>query len=325
MSHEIRAKDNMFSVKEVPWHHLGVVLPSAPTVEEAILAAKLNWEVGTKPLFTAEKQAVPAMATFRKDDGAILGVVGNGYKPLQNAEAFKFFQPFLDTNSASFETAGSLKNGQRVWVLAKINRTDSVIVEKADDRVSKYILLSNSHDGTLAVRVGFTPIRVVCNNTLTMAHDDITGTTQLIRIKHSGNVAANLEKVREIMDAANSRFEATAEQYRFLASKEINQKDLEKFVKLIFATKKQKDQAPSMEELTAGSRVMGDIQRLFETGMGNDLPGVKGTYWAAYNAITEFVQYERGNDAGKRLDSLWFGTGATINKKALDTALIMAS
>lgn len=322
MSHEILAKDSMFSVKEVPWHALGVVLPAAPTVEEAIIAAKLNWEVGTKPLFTAEKLPVPALATYRKDDGAILGVVGTSYKPLQNIEAFKFFQPFLDTREASFETAGSLKNGQRVWVLAKINREDSVIVSKSDDRVSKYVLLSNSHDGTLAVRVGFTPVRVVCNNTLTMAHDGKA--SQLIRIKHTGNIVENLEKVREIMDVANSQFEATAEQYRFLASKEINAKDLEKFVKIIFATKKQKEEATSIEEMTSGARVMGDIKNLFETGMGNDLPGVKGTYWAAYNAITEYVQYNRGNDTASRLDSLWFGTGNTINKKALETALIMA-
>jgi len=323
MAHEIRAKDNMFSVNEVPWHRLGVVLPNAPTVQEGILAAGLNWEVGTKPLFTAEGEAAPAMATFRKDDNSILGVVGPTYKPLQNLEAFNFFQPFLDTKEASLETAGSLKDGRRVWVLAKINRSDSIIVPKADDRVSKYVLLSNSHDGTLAVRVGYTPIRVVCNNTLTLAHDE--NVSQLIRIKHTGNVVENLEKVREVMDTANATFEATAEQYRFLASREINQKDLEKFVKVVFATPKQQKEASSPEELGSGSRVMADIQQLFEHGQGNDLPGVAGTYWAAYNAITEFVQYKRGNDEANRLDQTWFGTGMSLNKKALKTALILAA
>lgn len=323
MAHEIMNKDGIMSVKEVPWHKLGVVLPSAPTIEEAIVAAKLNWEVGTKPLFTAEKQAVEAMATYRKDDGAILGVVGKGYKTLQNSEAFNFFQPFLDTKEAALETAGSLKNGRRVWILAKINREDSVIVAKSDDRVSKYVLLSNSHDGTMAVRVGFTPVRVVCRNTLTMAHND--NTSQLIRIKHAGNIVANLEKVREIMDIANSSFEATAAQYRLLANKEINSKDLEKYVKLVFATKKQQEGTESIEESGSGKRIMGNITQLFESGMGNDLPGVKGTYWAAYNSITEYVQYERGNDDGNRLDGLWFGTGANINKKALQTALVMAA
>ena len=323
MSHEIMKKDAMFSVNAVPWHRLGVVLPNAPTIQEAILLAKLNWEVGTKPLFTGQGEAVEAMATYRKDDNAILGVVGSSYKPLQNVEAFNFFQPFLDSKEAALETAGSLRNGKRVWVLAKINRTDSVIVPKADDRVSKYVLLSNSHDGTMAVRVGFTPVRVVCNNTLTMAHNE--STSQLIRIKHTGDIVGNLEKVREIMDVANSAFEATAEQYRMLASREINQKDLEKLVKIVFATGKQERETPSTEELTSGKRVMGDIQKLFEQGQGNDLPGVKGTYWAAYNAITEFVQYTRGSDEMNRLDQTWFGTGMTLNKKALKTALILAA
>ena len=323
MAHMIMEKDSMFSVNEVPWHRLGVVLPEAPTVEKAIIAAKLNWEVGTKSLYTQQGEVVPALATYRKDDNTVLGVVGSNYKPLQNQEAFNFFQPFLDTKEASLETAGSLRNGQRVWVLAKINRQDSVIVPQADDRVAKYLLLSNSHDGSLAVRVGFSPVRVVCNNTLTAAHNDTD--SALIRIKHMGDVVGNLEKVREIMNLADAKFEATAEQYRFLASKQINQKDLEKFVKLVFATKKQQQEAGSIEELTSGNRVLGDIVQLFESGRGNDLPGVKGSYWAAYNATTEYTQYFRGSDESKRLDSLWFGTGAALNKKALEVATEMAT
>jgi phage/plasmid-like protein (TIGR03299 family) len=323
MAHELMKKDTMFSVKETPWHKLGVVLPEAPTVEQAIIAANLDWEVRTKPLFTAENEVVPALATYRTDDNSILGVVGPTYKVLQNIEAFNFFQPFLDSKEASFETAGSLRNGRRVWVLAKINREDSVIVPQSDDRVSKYILLSNSHDGTLAVRVGFTPIRVVCNNTLQMAING--GASQLIRLRHSGNIVETLNNVREVMNAADAKFEATADQYRLLATKDISKSDLEKYVKIVFATKKQTEEALSTEELTSGKRVMEDITRLFESGRGNDMTGVKGTLWAAYNAVTEYIQYERGNDTANRLDNLWFGTGASLNKKALDTALIMAS
>jgi phage/plasmid-like protein (TIGR03299 family) len=226
----------------------------------------------------------------------------------------------LDSKEATLETAGSLKNGRRVWVLAKINRPDSVIVAKSDDRVSKYVLLSNSHDGTIAVRVGFNDVRVVCQNTLSAAH----ASGSLIRIKHTGKVLENLENVRKIMDLADAKFEATAEQYRFLASKEINQKDLEKFVKIVFATKKQMAEE-TIEEMTSGKRVMSDIQRLFEHGRGNDMAGVKGTYWAAYNAIAEFVQYERGSDTAGRLNELWFGTGSSLNQKALVTAMAMVS
>src|SRR6185295_11897446 len=127
---------------------------------------------------------------------------------------------------AQIETAGSLRQGKRVWVLAKINRDPLVI--KGNDVVEKYVLLSNSHDGTLAVRVGFTPIRVVCNNTLSMAIN--SEASKLIRIKHTKNVVSNLESVQEIMNLADQEFQATAEQYRMLTRKDINSKDLEKYI-----------------------------------------------------------------------------------------------
>jgi phage/plasmid-like protein (TIGR03299 family) len=319
MSHAV---ETMMYTGDVPWHKLGVALPAAPTVEEGILAAGLDWEVGTKPLFTSDNEKVTHQATYRKTDGKILGVVGPTYKPLQNKEAFNFFNPFLESGAASLETAGSLHEGGRVWVLAKINKEDSVIVPKSNDTIKKYILLCNSHDGTLAIRVGFTPVRTVCQNTLNMALNDKA--SKLIRIRHTGDIVGNLDKVSEIMDAANAQFEATAEQFRRMANTEINRADLEKYVRIVFATKKQEEEALlSGEELTSGNRVMESVTKMFEHGRGNDMPGVKGTLWAAYNAVAEYVQYERGNDTATRLDNLWFGTGAGLNKKALVTALSM--
>lgn len=319
MSHEV---ESMFYVGEVPWHKLGVSVKNAPTIEEAIKLAGLDWKVGLKELITKEGgQDVPAQATFRESDGRILGVVGPTYKPLQNAEAFKFFEPFLASGQANLETAGSLRNGQRVWILAKINRPDSVIVPEADDRVAKYLLLSNSHDGTLAIRVGFTPIRVVCANTLAMSIGDKSGQTQLLKVHHKGNVVATLEKIREIINLADQRFESTAEQYRQLAKTPIDLATLEKYVKIVFATKHTEDK-PESEETK--SRVFPKIRELFENGRGNNLPGVKGTLWAAYNAVTEYIQYERGKDAANRLNETWYGQGMQLNKKALETAVTIA-
>lgn len=311
MAHEV---ESLMYVGQAPWHGLGKRFIEAPTLDEAMVAAGLNWKVGTKELYTGEGLVVPAKATFRESDGKILGVVGMKYEPLQNTEAFKFFEPFIDSGLASIETAGSLRNGQRVFILAKIKMDDSVIVSKSDDRVSKYVLLSNSHDGTLAVRVGFTPIRVVCNNTMVMAHD--AAASKLIRIRHSSKVVQNLENLREVMNLANQQFEATAEQFRYLASREINSADLEKYVKLVFGNPKSE---------TSGERILAQVIPLFEKGRGNDMAGVKGTYWAAYNAINEYLQYERGNDAHNRLDGMWFGQAATLNKKAFDTAMILAA
>lgn len=309
----------MFSVGETPWHRLGVVLEEAPQIAEAIKAAGLDWKVGTKPLFTSEKEVVPAMATFREDTGKILGVVGPNYKALQNAEAFEFFQPFLDSNAASLETAGALNEGKRIWVMAKLN-SDPIQVTK-EDTVNKYVLLSNSHDGTMAVRVGFTGVRVVCSNTLAMAHN--AGASKLIRVKHIGDISSTLESVRDAMNTANASFEATAEQYRAMASKPLSEKDLEKYVKIVFATKKQLEEASSEEDLTSGSRVMEKIKENFAKGLGNDMPTVRGTVWAGYNAIQEFLQYSRGENESRRLDSLWFGQGAAMNKKALDVGFEM--
>ena len=147
MAHEV---EQMMYVGAKPWHGLGRAFIVPPTLEESIVAAGLNWKVGLKDLQTIDgQQKVPAKATFRKSDGRILGVVGEKYKPLQNSEAFEFFRPFIDSKEAAIETAGSLRDGQRVFVMAKINRDPLII--KGNDEVEKYVLLSNSHDGTLAV------------------------------------------------------------------------------------------------------------------------------------------------------------------------------
>lgn len=317
MAHEV---ENMFSRKEVPWHRLGKIIQHEPTIEEAIVAAGLDWKVETQALFLADGTKAPSKATVRTSDNTILGVVGENYQPLQNIDAFKFFNPFLEANQAVLETAGSLRQGKRVWVLAKINKDPLVIVPKADDKVEKYILLAHGHDGLMSVRVGFTPIRVVCANTLAMSINN--SGSQLLRVKHTKNLLDNLDKVSEIMNAANASFEATAQQYMALANKDISQADLEKYVKLVFV-------GPQYEKMEKEGKnpardVLPKVLNLFETGLGNNVLGVRGTYWAAYNAVNEYLGYERGQDEQVRLDKMWFGDSANLNKKALDTALEMA-
>tara|TARA_R100000951_G_scaffold101420_1_gene92998 strand:+ start:46808 stop:47827 length:1020 start_codon:yes stop_codon:yes gene_type:complete len=317
MSHELELVDgkaNMFYKGDVPWHKLGTFIEEDKnlTSEEAIVAAGLDWKVETKPLFLDDGTQAPSNAVVREDTNAILGVVGQSYKPLQNKEAFDFFNPFIESGEASFETAGSLKDGKRIWALAKINSAP-IQIAKGDD-IEKYVLLSNGHDGTMAVRVGFTPIRVVCQNTLSMSHSK--DVSQLIRLKHTANLQENLEKVREIMNIANQQFEATAEQYKFLANKTVSQADLAKYVKLVFIG----DKYEEMEAmgLKPGNQILAKIIPLFEKGRGNDMASVKGTAWAAYNAVNEYLQYERGNDDETRLDKLWFGDSATLNQRALN-------
>ena len=221
--------EKMMFVGATPWHGEGTKLDENPSISEAIIAAGLNWEVGTKDLFTGEGTPVNAKATYRKDDNRVLGVVGPRYTPLQNQDAFDWFQPFLDASECQLHTAGSLSEGEKVWVLAQLNRDNCEIVK--GDEVSKFILLSNSHDGTTSIRVGYTPIRVVCVNTLAAAHN--SKESSLIRIRHTRSSKTNLDNVRDIMDNINAQFEATAEQYRFLASKDFNQADIRRYVKVM--------------------------------------------------------------------------------------------
>jgi phage/plasmid-like protein (TIGR03299 family) len=320
MAHEleiVNGQAQMFYRGESPWHRLGRQIPLEErlTSDQAIIAAGLNWSVDTKPLFLDNGMIAPANATVRSDNGAILGVVGKDYKPLQNLNAFKFFDNFIESNQAQYETAGSLRDGKRVWVLAKINADIDVV--KGNDILERYVLLSNSHDGTTAVRAGFTNIRVVCQNTLTLSHS--SANSRLIRVRHGRNVRENLDKVAEIMNLANREFEATLEQYKFLANREINSTDLEKYVKMVMVGDKKIEANPEL-----GSRIMAKIVPLFEKGRGNDMNEIKGTYWAAYNAISEYLQYEKGTDENIRMDSLVFGQSATVLDNAFKIAMKMA-
>lgn len=315
MPHEV---ETMAFFGQTPWHGLGT-----PLIEEDLYswpsAAKksgLDWDVELVPLVTADSQArVENKAVRRKSDNRILGVVGPRFHVLQNKDAFAWFQPFLDAKEAALHTAGSLRQGSRVWVLAKLNREPLVIAE--GDAVEKFILLSHGHDGSLAVRVGFTPIRVVCQNTLSMAHG--SDASKLIRVKHSRSVHDNLANIREVMNLANQEFEATAEQFRLLARKSINQADLRRYVKKVL--KVTEDQEPS----TRTRNIMDEIIGLCEAGRGNTLASVSGTYWMAYNGVTEWLTFQRGHTQDNRLNSLWFGDSANLNRFALAAALDMAA
>lgn len=276
----------------------------------------LDWETELVPLLTADTQAkVEHQAVRRKTDGRVLGVVGPRYTILQNKDAFRWFQPFLDAKEAALHTAGSLQEGSRIWVLAKLNRSPLVIA--AGDEVEKFVLLSHGHDGSLAVRVGFTPIRVVCANTMALAHR--TDASKLIRLKHTKDLHENLENIREIMNVANQEFEATADQYRLLARKSINQADLSRYVKKVLKVENEND---------LSTRMKNTIQEIIgrcESGMGNNLPSISGTYWAAYNGLNEWLGYHRGHNQQNRLNSLWFGDSANMNRFALETAMTMAT
>lgn len=329
MSHMI---DTMMFSGEKPWHGLGTELPDSDLydIEAGLKAAGMGWEVELAPLYEKSllqddngnireifSEIDERKLTRRSDNGLRLGTVGPFYKPLQNAEAFSWFKPFLESREAALHTAGSLDEGRRVWILAKLNLENSEIVK--GDEIAKFLLLSNSHDGTIAVRVGFTPIRVVCANTLGLAHRDKSDATKLIRIKHHKNVQKTLEAVREVINVANQEFEASAEQYRFLAKTPISAADLQKYVKIVL-------KVDDEEKLTTRTgNILADIIQRYATGKHQDIEGVRGTWWAAYNSVNEWLNHSRGHKADTRMKALWFGDSAVMNQTALETALELAN
>lgn len=326
MAHELATMEGeiaMLYQGDEPWHKLGYKIADnvVLSAEEALKLIHADYEVKTGKLFTPNGVPVAARYTYYVDKQGkehILGDhVGEEYTPLQNKDAFGWFQPFIDSGEARIHTAGVLRGGRRIWVLAEIKR-DPIEVVKGDI-IKKYILLSNGHDGSMAARSGLTATRVVCANTLAMAHSS-TGSS-LLKIRHTKNVVAALEAVRDIINTIDGEFRATAEQYALLARKGVSVKDAEKYVKRVFQiTEEEQDEV----DLTLGKRIWTQIEPLIDRGRGNSNPKVHGTLWAAYNGITEYVTHKRGTDPSRRLDEQWFGAGSKLLKKALDVAVRLA-
>lgn len=325
MAHQleiINGKAQMFSVREVPWHKLGTIVQEAPSIPEAIKLAGLDWEVREKQIHFHKpdlgynhdfKRIENYKALIRSTDESVLSIMKDSYTVVQNKTAFDFFSPFIEAKAASLETAGSLREGKVVWVMAKLNKAP-IEVGKGDE-VNKFLLLSNSHDGTIAVRVGFTPVRVVCNNTLTLATQ--SNKANIIKLRHSKSVLNRLDDVQEIVNAIDAQFEATAEQYKHLASRVINKEQFEKFVKIVFQLK---DEGSNRDDMRT-QKMLQTISRLFENGAGAHLKSAKGTYWGAYNAVTEYLTHEYGNNDETRLYANWYGHVANTNNFAFKTAM----
>lgn len=307
--------ESMFAVNSTPWHGLGRTLAEAPTVRDAIKQSGLDWSVHLEPLFTKDGETVSSRAV-RRSDGKILGTVGPNFTPLQNADAFDWFDPFVESGLCKLNTAGSLAGGKRIWVLAELARDHSQVVR--DDRIAKFLMLSNSHDGSMAIRVGFTPIRIVCANTLAAAHS--SSASKLVRVRHTQRSKQNLDLLRTMVDTINAEFEATAEQYRFLASKEFNQSDITRYVKAVLGFER-----ITVDQLSKRTRENMDAMLSMIENERQSMPGVRGTWWAAYNGANEYLNYKIGKTSEGRMNSLWFGQNAKANSKALAMAMEFAT
>ena len=311
MAHGIQNDDSLFFVGATPWHGMGVELPQLATAQEAIQAANLGWQVDKQPVITAQgKTLADKFITVRSDTLEPLGVVGSQYTVLQNEHAFDFFDAVTqDPHGPKYETAGSLWNGRKVWMLAKMPEMMEVV---PGDDVAPYILLSNSHDGSSAIRIQFTPIRVVCQNTLNMAHG---GNGKTFKVRHSGDVLLKVSQAQDALGIIRHTVAETLDLYRALVAKVPTKEQVETVLTALFPDTKT-DRAKLQRE-----RVLS----LAESGIGNGNSKVRGTAWALYNGVTELVDHHnnagsrRGDAKDMRLNSIGLGSGFDFKADALQT------
>jgi len=306
----------MMFVGETPWHGLGTKLETAPsTGKEALIAAGLDWGVKRETLaIEANGQRVEHKAIVREDTGALLGVVGPNYRPYQNDQMASLYDPLIRESKVTIETAGSLQGGKRVWMLGKLAGDDMDITGKGDT-VAKYLMLAHGHDGSLAVRFGFTPIRVVCQNTLSAAID--SESSRMVKCLHTTNLERNLETLRDTMVLADEVFELTAEQYRSLAKRGVSRVELREFARIVHDVKETDTNKWSHQQR---AKIRETVAAAVE-GKGND----GRTWWAAYNGATEWLSYNYGRNQESRVNHTWFGGGQNFNADALKLALQMSS
>lgn len=291
-----------------PWHHLGAELANPATARDAIEAAGLDYTVVVKPMreFVEPDHAddVPdRWVTVRTDTREILGIVEEGYEPIQNRDAFAFFDSLVDFDEAMYETAGTIGRGERIWILAKL---PGFVKVQGKDIVNKYLLLSNSHDGSSLARVKVTPIRMVCNNTLTAA---LKGAGE-VQIRHTSNALDDFTQALSLLGLANSLYGQLEVVFNRMALTKISDEQLLNYVKAL---------VPDDEEDNAKSQeIRNAFFELYESGQGADLS--RGTLWGAFNCVTEYTDHKMEGNAAVRLKSIWSGRGEQLKLKAYQLA-----
>ena len=310
MAHEIRENDKLFSVIERPWHGLGTIIENAPTIEEAITLSGLDWNAelsdmtvnvnvihGTDDAFYMPITVPDQKAIIRTDINKVLGVVGNRYKIYQNSEMWEFIDGFQKESGIKLETAGSLKNGRTTWVLAKKGTFESV----TDDPIEEYFLFTNSFDGTSPIRVMFTNIRVVCNNTLTAS---IRNANNIFNVRHTNSAEGQIKEVKNALGIRTVYQNAMKVSLDMMAKKQLSSTKIINFLEnTIFPLKVSQtvgkgDTVQSFEESKSNGSTIREnnldlVCRLMDEGAGSNIKGVRGTAYGVYNALTEYADHHK--------------------------------
>ncbi len=296
----------------VPWHGLGQEVPNDLTPEQMLEVAGLNWEVEARDMFitdgNGEQVMVPKKkALYRASDDKFFSVIGDDWNPLQNSEAFEFFDDFVGAGDMEMHTAGALQDGSRVWALAKVN--DAFEVFKGDV-VEQFLLFSNPHQYGQSIDVKMTPIRVVCQNTLSFA---LSGATDYaVKVNH--RQIFNADMVKEQLGVAKEKLATYKEAAQFLGSKRFTNENIVEYFNSMFprtSNAKGKEKAQSRNSQEAMDHL-------------HTQPGAEfgaGTWWNAFNTVTYMTDHTIGRNADTRMTSAWYGQNSKLKQKALKSAI----
>tara|TARA_R110000772_G_C13310328_1_gene440502 strand:- start:34269 stop:35276 length:1008 start_codon:yes stop_codon:yes gene_type:complete len=322
-------KNSTFATrKELAWHGLGSVVDSMNS-KEAMILGGLDFEVGLAPLRVEfpnlvqvrrlmENQVVLSdmpvvdgnFATYRKDNNHVFGIVGSRYEVIQNTEAFGFFDSIIGEGHASYETVGALGDGERVFLTAKL--PNKLIVNKED--IDKYLLLSMAHDGSGAINVLFTPVRVVCNNTLTFA---LGKATNKVSIRHTKNALTRLDNAKKILGIAERNFTTLGEYFERISKRKMTDESAEYVFRKAFNIIED-----SKGELSTRSKnKLEAVTKYYHEGVGQE--GIVGNAWGVLNGVTGYLQNGEDREDQKQFNRTFVKGDEEIRTRAKDAISVV--
>lgn len=308
----INGKVAMAWAGDTPWHGLGTKVPNDLTPVQMLEAASLNWTVNPVPLVAnVNGLEIPTghRALVRDIDNKVIDVVTNDWNPVQNIEAFEFFNDFVAAGDMEMHTAGSLRDGQIVWALAKIN--DGFELFGGRDRIDNYLLFTNPHTYGRSIDVRVTSIRAVCMNTLTMAVN--SKSNNVVKVSH--RVVFDADEVKTTLGVARQKLAKYREVAEYLSTKRAKEEDVVEYFKRVFPALGSGEKAMSKSATRA--------LEYMESQPGAEFG--RGTWWQSLNAVTYFVDHKAGRTDDSRLTSAWYGQGRQTKLRAVELALEMAN
>jgi phage/plasmid-like protein (TIGR03299 family) len=319
MAHEIEENYAFFASSKPAWHGIGHVLKDAPSIDEAWKLA-YPFELFKLPVSASiddadgNSQYLPLEnhRAIVRSDGKHLGMVGKGFHLEQPYNVFNDFRPLLESGLVELEAGGTLREGSRMWGLAKIKGSEQAVI--GDDVVKAYLLFATGFDGSLSRICTQTNARVVCANTLAAAQSEGVQ----YRIKHTSNFVEKLSSAKTEIERALKAHAESMEVYKAVAARPANEAKLKAYVRTVIVG----PEVPEEKVSDPMQRKLQTVEELLETQRGLELvPAMRGTMWQGYNAVSEYLTHDAGRNADNRTNSVWFGDAAKVNKQALALAL----